>query len=184
MEGVCHSLGYLQWASGTDAQQGADGESGPPSKKRKIIAFPADSETCGSHLKTLPPAMGSSLSATQAAAHGPTAQPILLDDVLADIFLQLHREADLAALSAACSTFRRDIFSHRFLCRFRSIHPPPALGFLMRHRIIGTGVFQPAQQSHGFAKGGSAPLWGGGARGFGPARCWGSRWVRRGVEAG
>jgi hypothetical protein len=107
----------------------------------------------------LPPATRSSLPSIRAAAHGPAVQPILQDNILPDIFLRLDGAVDIAALSAACSTFHHVVFGHRFLCHFRSIHPPLVLGFLMRHRIAGVDVFQlshgsaPGQRSKGLRSG-------------------------------
>jgi hypothetical protein len=60
----------------------------------------------------------------------PTAQPVLPDEILEDIFLRLDAAADLARTSAACSSFRRLISARRFLRRFRSLHSPPVLGLL------------------------------------------------------
>lgn len=84
-------------------------------------------------------------------------QPILPDDVLEDIFLRLDGAADLARLYAACTTFRRVVSGRRFLRRFRSVHPPPVLGFLdsfRRNCLEGAaGAFRPAQPPHRSAKG-------------------------------
>ncbi|KAL6623445.1 hypothetical protein ACP70R_033324 [Stipagrostis hirtigluma subsp. patula] len=60
----------------------------------------------------------------------PAAQPALPDELLEEIFLRLHEAADLARASAACASFHRIVSDRRFLRRFRSIHPPPVLGFL------------------------------------------------------
>jgi hypothetical protein len=56
--------------------------------------------------------------------------PTLPIEILEDIFLRLHEAADLARASAVCSSFRRAACDRGFLHRFRSLHPPPALGVL------------------------------------------------------
>ncbi|CAL4905185.1 unnamed protein product [Urochloa decumbens] len=60
----------------------------------------------------------------------PAAQPPLPDELLEDIFLRLDAAEDLARASASCASFRRVVSARGFLRRFRSLHPPPVLGFL------------------------------------------------------
>ncbi|KAL6629906.1 hypothetical protein ACP70R_029671 [Stipagrostis hirtigluma subsp. patula] len=59
-----------------------------------------------------------------------TAPPALPDELVEEILLRLDDAADLARASAACASFRRVVTDLRFLRRFRSLHPPPVLGFL------------------------------------------------------
>ncbi|CAN6352346.1 unnamed protein product [Urochloa humidicola] len=73
------------------------------------------------------------------------AQPGLPDELLEDIFLRLDAAADLARASAACTTFHRVISARRFLRRFRSLHPPPFLGFLESDQ---PGPLDPADWPH------------------------------------
>ncbi|CAL4905157.1 unnamed protein product [Urochloa decumbens] len=73
------------------------------------------------------------------------AQPALPDELLEDIFLRLDAAADLARASAACTTFHRVVSARRFLRRFRSLHPPPILGFLESDQ---PGPFRPADPPH------------------------------------
>ncbi|CAN6361283.1 unnamed protein product [Urochloa humidicola] len=77
------------------------------------------------------------------------AQSVFPDEILEDIFLRLDAAADLARASAACSTFLRVVSARRFLRRFRSLHPPPVLGFLGRMgRSIRDDRFFPAEPPH------------------------------------
>jgi len=73
--------------------------------------------------------------------------PTLTDEILEEIFLHLPTPADVARASAACTPFRRIITARSFLRRFRTIHPPPLLGFAAYEG------FHPAQPPHP-----SAPL--------------------------
>ena len=73
--------------------------------------------------------------------------PTLTDELLEEIFLRLPTAADVARASAACASFRRIITARSFLRRFRTIHPPPLLGFAAYEG------FHPAQPPHP-----SAPL--------------------------
>ncbi|CAL5086282.1 unnamed protein product [Urochloa decumbens] len=68
----------------------------------------------------------------------------LTDDLLEEIFLRIASPADLARASTACVSFRRLIAGPAFLRRYRSLHPPPLLGFL----DPGPGGFQPAEAPH------------------------------------
>ncbi|RCV18856.1 hypothetical protein SETIT_3G337000v2 [Setaria italica] len=70
------------------------------------------------------------MAAARRIPSAPTAQPVLPDEILEEIFLRLDAAADLARTSAACSSFRRLISARRFLRRFRSLHSPPVLGLL------------------------------------------------------
>ncbi|CAO2038823.1 unnamed protein product [Urochloa humidicola] len=75
----------------------------------------------------------------------PTSQPALPDEILEDIFPRLDAAADLARATAACTTFHRIVSARRFRRRFRSLHPPPVLGFL---EFNAPGVFHPAELPH------------------------------------
>ncbi|XP_062204215.1 uncharacterized protein LOC133906358 [Phragmites australis] len=78
----------------------------------------------------------------------PAAQPALPDELLEDIFLRLGDAADLARASASCTSFRRVISSRLFLRRFRSLHPPPVLGFLYSSGgNVGFHAAQPPRRS-------------------------------------
>ncbi|KAL6643828.1 hypothetical protein ACP70R_018594 [Stipagrostis hirtigluma subsp. patula] len=57
-------------------------------------------------------------------------QLALPEEILEEIFLRLDAADDLARASAACTSFRRVVSARRFLRRFRSLHPPPVVGFL------------------------------------------------------
>ncbi|CAN6334956.1 unnamed protein product [Urochloa humidicola] len=71
----------------------------------------------------------------------PAAQPPLPDELLEDIFLRLDTAEDFARAAATCASFRRIFSSRIFLRRFRSLHPPPVLGFIdSSHR--GTRFYQ------------------------------------------
>ncbi|OEL15798.1 hypothetical protein BAE44_0023184 [Dichanthelium oligosanthes] len=83
--------------------------------------------------------------AARPVAAAPASQPALPDELLEDIFLRLDAAADLARASAACTTFRRVVSARRFLRRYRSLHPPPVLGFLEADR---PGAFHPADPPH------------------------------------
>ncbi|CAN6338926.1 unnamed protein product [Urochloa humidicola] len=61
------------------------------------------------------------------AATAPAAQPPLPDELLEYIFLRLDNAEDLAR---AAASFRRIVSARGFLRRFRSLHPPPVLGFI------------------------------------------------------
>ncbi|CAN6356515.1 unnamed protein product [Urochloa humidicola] len=74
--------------------------------------------------------------------------PALPDEILEEIFLRLDAAADLARSSAACSTFLLVVSSRRFLRRFRSLHPPPVLGFLDGD---ANKRFTPAEPPHRYA---------------------------------
>jgi hypothetical protein len=78
-------------------------------------------------------------------AAAPAAQPALPVEILEDIFLRLDAAADLARASAACTTFHRVVSARRFLRRFRSLHPPPVLGFLESDE---PGAFYRADPPH------------------------------------
>ncbi|CAL4891024.1 unnamed protein product [Urochloa decumbens] len=78
-------------------------------------------------------------------AGAPASQPVFPDEILEDIFLRLDAAADLARSSAACTTFRRVVSGRRFRRRFRSLHPPPVLGFL---KFYAPGAFHPAERPH------------------------------------
>jgi hypothetical protein len=56
--------------------------------------------------------------------------PALISELLEEIFLRVASPADLARASAACVSFRRLISNPSFLRRYRSVHPPPLVGFL------------------------------------------------------
>ncbi|CAN6338934.1 unnamed protein product [Urochloa humidicola] len=84
-------------------------------------------------------------AAHQVAIAAPAAQPGLSDELLEEIFLRLDAASDLARASAACTTFHRVISARRFLRRFRSLHPPPILGFL---EFDQPGPFHPADPPH------------------------------------
>ncbi|KAL6643827.1 hypothetical protein ACP70R_018593 [Stipagrostis hirtigluma subsp. patula] len=62
-------------------------------------------------------------------ATGPT-QPLFPEEIMEEIFLRLDAADDLARASAACASFRRVVRARRFLRHFRSLHPPPVVGFL------------------------------------------------------
>ncbi|KAL6657868.1 hypothetical protein ACP70R_005648 [Stipagrostis hirtigluma subsp. patula] len=64
------------------------------------------------------------------ATESPRQPPALTDELLEEIFLRIASPADLARASAACVSFRRLIADPAFLRRYRSLHPPPLLGFL------------------------------------------------------
>ena len=51
---------------------------------------------------------------------------LLINDLLSDIFHRLPEPADLVRTVVACVPF----LDRAFLCRFRSLHPAPLLGFL------------------------------------------------------
>ncbi|CAN6334423.1 unnamed protein product [Urochloa humidicola] len=74
--------------------------------------------------------------------------PVFPDEILEDIFVRLDAAADLARASTACSTFLRVVSSRRFLRRFRSLHPPPVLGFLDGD---ANKRFTPAEPPHRYA---------------------------------
>ncbi|CAL5092375.1 unnamed protein product [Urochloa decumbens] len=78
-------------------------------------------------------------------AGAPASQTVFPDEILEDIFLRLDAAADLARSSAACTTFRRVVSGRRFRRRFRSLHPPPVLGFL---KFYAPGAFHPAERPH------------------------------------
>ncbi|CAM0951825.1 unnamed protein product [Alopecurus aequalis] len=71
------------------------------------------------------------------------AQPALPvpDDLLEEIFVRLPTAADLTRASMSCVSFLHVISGHRFLRRFRILHPPPLLGILCGNLI-------PAQPPH------------------------------------
>ncbi|CAL4897836.1 unnamed protein product [Urochloa decumbens] len=75
----------------------------------------------------------------------PASQPVFPDEILEEIFLRLDAAADLARASAACTTFHRVVSARRFLRRFRSLHPPPFLGFLESDQ---PGPLDPADWPH------------------------------------
>ncbi|CAL4904993.1 unnamed protein product [Urochloa decumbens] len=81
-------------------------------------------------------------SAARRIAAAPAADPPFPDEILEEIFLRLGGAADLARACAACASFRRVITARPFLRRFRSLHAPPALGFL------NTRGFHPASPPH------------------------------------
>ncbi|XBI34687.1 hypothetical protein VPH35_120465 [Triticum aestivum] len=62
-------------------------------------------------------------------------------DLLEEIFLRLPTAADLARASTACATFCSVITGHAFLRLYRTLHPPPLIGFLH-------DPFSPAQPPH------------------------------------
>ncbi|KAL6657870.1 hypothetical protein ACP70R_005650 [Stipagrostis hirtigluma subsp. patula] len=64
------------------------------------------------------------------ATGSPRQPPALNDELLEEIFLRIASPADLARASTACVSFRRLIADPAFLRRYRSLHPPPLLGFL------------------------------------------------------
>ena len=68
--------------------------------------------------------------------------PSLVSELLEEIFLRVASSADLARASAACVSFRRLISNPSFLRRYRSVHPPPLLGFL------NTAGFHPVEATH------------------------------------
>ncbi|CAN6343802.1 unnamed protein product [Urochloa humidicola] len=84
-------------------------------------------------------------AAHQVAAAAAAPQPSLPDELFEDIFLRLDAAADLARASAACTTFHRVVSARRFLRRFRSLHPPPLLGFLESNQ---PGPLDPADPPH------------------------------------
>ncbi|GJN11704.1 hypothetical protein PR202_ga29916 [Eleusine coracana subsp. coracana] len=53
----------------------------------------------------------------------------LLDKILEDIFLHLDIAADLSCVSTAYTTFHKLVSDHKFLLRYRSMFPPPVIGF-------------------------------------------------------
>ncbi|XBI43594.1 hypothetical protein VPH35_108346 [Triticum aestivum] len=65
------------------------------------------------------------------------------DELLAEIFVRLPTQADLAHASAACVTFRRVVADRSFPRLYRKIHAAPLLGFLDLNR-----VFHPADPPH------------------------------------
>ncbi|CAL4897839.1 unnamed protein product [Urochloa decumbens] len=82
-----------------------------------------------------------------APAAAPT-DPPLPDEVMEDIFLRLDDAADLARASVACKSFRRVVRGRRFLCRFRSLHPPPILCLGSINRRAADGYFRPVEPPH------------------------------------
>ncbi|CAN6343790.1 unnamed protein product [Urochloa humidicola] len=64
------------------------------------------------------------------ATAAPAAQPALPDDLLEGIFLRLDDAAELIRAYASCTSFRRIVSDRRFRSRCRSLHRPPAVGFL------------------------------------------------------
>ncbi|TVU25078.1 hypothetical protein EJB05_27557, partial [Eragrostis curvula] len=87
-----------------------------------------------------------------AAAHhamAPAAvEPPLPDEVLDEIFLRLGAAEDLARASAACTTFRRVACADRFLRRYRSLNPPPILGFVPYRAVLFKHPVHLAQPPH------------------------------------
>ncbi|CAN6329831.1 unnamed protein product [Urochloa humidicola] len=75
----------------------------------------------------------------------PAAQPALPDELLEDIFLRLDAAEDLARAAASCASFRRVVSARGFLRRFRSLHPPPILGFIDSTSSHSATVFYQAQ---------------------------------------
>lgn len=72
----------------------------------------------------------------KAAAPPERQTPPLNDKLLEDIFLRLS-SADLARVSASCFAFRSIVADSHFLRRYRAVHPPLLLGYLL-------GRFHPA----------------------------------------
>jgi hypothetical protein len=71
------------------------------------------------------------------------ADPPFPDELLEQIFLHQDDAADLARACAACMSFRRVITARPFLRHFRtfrSLHKPPALGFL---NVFGFHLVDP-----------------------------------------
>ncbi|KAL6847090.1 hypothetical protein ACP4OV_022943 [Aristida adscensionis] len=73
------------------------------------------------------------------------AAPALPDELLEEIFVRLDDAADLARAACACASFRSIATARRFPRRFRSLHPPPVLGFLTPGL---PGEFHPADPPH------------------------------------
>jgi hypothetical protein len=78
--------------------------------------------------------------------HDRSLVPTLVEELLEEIFLRLPTPDALARVSTACASFHCIITARAFLHRFRKLHPPPLLGFLL-------GGFHPAEAPHP-----SAPL--------------------------
>ncbi|TVU49119.1 hypothetical protein EJB05_00411, partial [Eragrostis curvula] len=66
------------------------------------------------------------------------------DHLLEDIYLRLDDAADIIRAAAACASFRRIISDKAFRRRFRSLHPPPILGFF-DSPASPNGGFHPVQ---------------------------------------
>jgi hypothetical protein len=67
-------------------------------------------------------------------------------EILEDIFLRLDDAADVARASAACRSHRSVVSNRRFLRRYRFLHPPPVLGFLLES--MGNAGFLHAEAPH------------------------------------
>jgi hypothetical protein len=65
---------------------------------------------------------GSVMLTTSATAHEVR---ILPDEILADIFLRHDAAADVVRASTANKSYRQVVCNHRFLRRYRFVHPPP-----------------------------------------------------------
>ncbi|PNT77054.1 uncharacterized protein LOC104582311 [Brachypodium distachyon] len=85
-----------------------------------------------------------------------SSQPVLLEELVEDIFLRLPPEEPkhLVRASSICKPWRRILADRGFRCRYREFHrTPPVLGFLqdiqgLRYdfsRFIPTSSFRPAQ---------------------------------------
>ncbi|KAJ1266326.1 hypothetical protein BS78_08G142300 [Paspalum vaginatum] len=87
-----------------------------------------------------------SAAAARQVVRAPASQPVFPEEILEEIFIRLDTAADVARASAACTTFHRVVSARRFRRRFRSLHPPPILGFL---ESLAPGAFHPAEPPHG-----------------------------------
>ena len=82
------------------------------------------------------------MSTTSATAHE---VPVLPDEIQEDIFLLFDAAADVVRAFTAYKSHRRVVCNHRFLRRYRFLHPPPVLGFL---ESMGKGELHHTELPH------------------------------------